>query len=203
MPPARNSIRLAPAACLLLAGASAVADEGWSVATELGWNRYRIATPTGVENRDALASQVVLGYAPLSPRLEAGVVLLGARWRPGLMGAVVGEWRLGEHWSAFGRLGAYQRRTSRTGTLFNGTNNGMPLEGSNHVLAGVGVAWRLSPGWTDTRTLQGYELPLAGNESPLSSSTGANVLSVGLRHSFWHGFTFIQPGIAVSSWGPG
>jgi hypothetical protein len=100
MPSVRTSCRIVSAAALLLAGASAIADERWSVATELGWNRYRIATSSGVENRDALATQVVLGYAPLSPRLEAGVVLLGARWRPGLMGAVVGEWRLGEHWSA-------------------------------------------------------------------------------------------------------
>ena len=185
MPSVRPSFRLAPAAVLLLAGASAMAADGWSVATELGWTRYRIATSSGVENRDALSTQVALGYAPLSSlRLEAGVILLGARWRPGLMGAVVGEWRLGEDWSAFGRLGAYQRRTSRTGTLFNGASNGVPLAGSNHLLAGVGLAWRFAPGWAGTLTLQGYELPLAGNESPLSSSTGANVLSVGLRRGF-------------------
>ena len=185
MPPVRNSFRFAPAASLLLAGASAVAAEGWSVATELGWNRYRIATSSGVENRDALATQVVLGYAPLSSlRLEAGVILLGARWRPGLMGAVVGEWRLGEQWSAFGRLGAYQRRTSRTGTLFNGTSNGVPLEGSNHLLAGGGVAWHFAPRWAATLSLQGYELPLFGSDGLLQSAAGANVLSVGLRRGF-------------------
>ncbi|MCH7345697.1 outer membrane beta-barrel protein [Pelomonas sp. CA6] len=172
--------------------AAPVQQSNWYAGASLGYSQFRAdraVTPLIKEDRRAFGAKFYGGYR-LSENfaLEGGYVHLG-RYKEtarqagadltqtargsAFYGAVVGTLPLGESFALNGRLGVARARANSTHVLTDGAT----LDGRKTTrLIGVGLEYKLSPGFSLTADFDDY--------GKLSSRLKDRMLSVGLKASF-------------------